>query len=512
MNKTKLLRVMLSAVITAGLVVLLSGCTSKSETASDLENQVVTVGRGDITIDIAAAGNLSLSLMDDLAFEMPGTVEEVLVEVGDSVEEGQVLAKLDTSEWEEQLTAKELDMLQAEINLKQAQIALDEAENPYTEEDIEEAEEAVEDAEDQVDKIEDWLADAFKHGSSGDARELQMQLDAAETNLEDAEDRLYEMLYERDEDDIEIKGIQVKIAEGRLDNAMKAVEEALDASPEIIVPFSGFVTQVNVSGGDEVTKGTVAMQIADPTRFEAGLLVSEVDIFDIELGMEATVQVDAISMLNLPAEVTYISPTAIIQSGVVNYEVTVEVESLETVRQQQQAAMQEHQEAMEELAPGELPEQLRQAVEQGQITQEQAEEMISRWQQMEGVALEPRPSLIPEDFELREGLSVTVSILVEGASDVLLVPNEAITYRGIEAYVQVLSPDGIVEERLIQTGISDWQYTEVTDGLSEGEQVVVPQATTAPTMPTMPEPGGRMIMPFGGGPPETSEHWSGERD
>jgi multidrug efflux pump subunit AcrA (membrane-fusion protein) len=194
MNKAKLLRVMLSAVITAGLVFLGSGCTSKSETASDLEDQVVTVGRGDITIDIAAAGNLSLSLMEDLAFEMSGTVEGVLVEVGDSVEEGQVLARLDTSEWDEQLTAMELDMLQAEINLKQAQIALDEAENPYTEEDIEAAEDAVDDAEDQVDKIGDWLADAFRHGDSGDVRELQMQLDAAETNLDDAKDRLDKML------------------------------------------------------------------------------------------------------------------------------------------------------------------------------------------------------------------------------------------------------------------------------------------------------------------------------
>jgi multidrug efflux pump subunit AcrA (membrane-fusion protein) len=503
MNKVKLLRVMLTAVITAGLVVLLSGCTSKSETASDLENQVVTVQHGDITVDIAAAGNLSLSLMEDLAFEMPGTVEEVLVEVGDSVEEGQVLAKLDTSEWEEQLTAKECDLLQAEVNLKQAEIALDKAENPYDEEDIEEAEEAVEDAEDQVDKIEDWLADAFKHSSSGEVRELQMQLDAAETNLDDAEDRLYEMLYERDEDDIEIKGIQVKIAEGRLENFMKAVEEALDASPEIIAPFDGFVTQVNVSGGDEVTKGTIAMQVADPTRFEAELLVSEMDIFQLELGGEATVQVDAISMLNLPAEVTYISPTATIQSGVVNYEVTVELESLETIRQQQQEAMQARQEEMQEMiTSGEIPEQLQEAIEVGKITQEQAEEMVKQWQQGEGAATGSMPTLIPEDLELKEGLSVTISIVVEERNDVLLVPNQAVTYRGGETYVQVLSPDGIIEERLIQTGISDWQYTEVTEGLSEGEQVVVLQETTV-TTPTTPEPGkpGGMMIPMPGKKP-----------
>jgi len=206
-------------------------------------------------------------------------------------------------------------------------------------------------------------------------------------------------------------------------------------------------------------------------------------------------------MLNLPAEVTYISPTATIQSGVVNYEVIVELESLETIRQQQQEAMQERQEAMTELSPGELPERLQEAVEQGQITQEQAEEMISQWQQMEGAALESMPTLIPEDFQLREGLTVTVSILVEERNDVLLVPNQAITYRGRETYVQVLLPDGIIEERLIQTGISDWQYTEVTEGLSEGEQVVIPQAiTTAPTTPqqgTQGPPGGMMIPGMG---------------
>ena len=456
MNKAKLIAVMLITAMTVGFAVPLSGCAFRSKASTEVENQVASVERGDITIDIPAAGNLSYSLKEDLAFDMAGTVEEVLVEAGDSVEEGQLLAKLDTSELEEQLTAKELDLTQAEINLKQAEIALDKAKNPYTEEEIEAAEKVVEDAKDQLKKTEDWLADAFKHGDSGDVRELQMQVDAAETNLDDAKDRLDEMLYERDEDDIEIKGMQVQIAEGRLENAKKAVEEALDASPEIIAPFDGFITQVNVKGGDEVTKGTVAMQVADPTRFEAELLVSETNIFKVKLGGEARVQVDVVPTLSLPASVTYISPTAIIQSGVVNYEVTVEVESLETIRQQQQESMQSRQ----------------------------------------GVAPEPMLTLIPEDFELKEGLSVTVSIIVEERSDVLLVPNRAVTYRGREAYVQVVSPDGIIEERLIQTGISDSQYTEVTSGLSEGEQVVIPQTTT--TTPTTPEPGGPGMIPFMG--------------
>jgi multidrug efflux pump subunit AcrA (membrane-fusion protein) len=510
MNKPKLLKIMLAIAIAGGLAVPISGCALKSETETVAENQVVAVARGEITIDIASAGNLTFCREEELAFEMSGTVEEVLVEVGDSVEEGQVLARLDTSEWEDQLLSVELDLIQAQINQKNAEIALDKAENPYTDEEIEDAEQAVEDAKYELNRAEGELRYAMAHGSDHEVEQWQMEAYSAQRQLDLAEETLDDMLYERDEDDIEIKGMQLEIAQGRLENAKKAVDEALAAGPEITAPFDGFVTLVNVSGGDEILKGTVAVQIADPTRFEAVLLVSEMDIFDVALGGEASVQVDAMTMPDLPAKVTYISPTAIISSGVVNYDVTVEVESLETIREQQQEAMQARQEEMqaaaEAAASGEIPEQLQEAIEAGQITQEQAEEMVQRMQQMQGATPEQLPSLIPEDFELKEGLSVTVSIIIEGASDVLLVPNGAITYSRGEAYVQVVLPDGTTEERSIQTGISDWQYTEVTDGLSEGEQVVVPQTASTDTATTSDQgfqgsPGIMMPGMGMGGPP-----------
>jgi multidrug resistance efflux pump len=54
---------------------------------------------------------------------MSGTVEEILVGEGDSVEKGQLLAKLDTSEWEREL-------LGLKRNLRDAERALERAENP----------------------------------------------------------------------------------------------------------------------------------------------------------------------------------------------------------------------------------------------------------------------------------------------------------------------------------------------------------------------------------------------
>ncbi|MFC1992042.1 efflux RND transporter periplasmic adaptor subunit, partial [Chloroflexota bacterium] len=227
------------------------------------------------------------------------------------------------------------------------------------------------------------------------------------------------------------------------------------------------------------------------------------------------VEVDALQMITLPAQVTRISPSATIQSGVVNYGVKVEIQSLEAVVQERQETRQE---MMGDISSGELPPRLQQAIDEGQITREQAEEMLTQMQagdfpqavgggQIPSLAEgnqgqqrfsaegRPSPTMMPENFQLREGLTVTVSIIVDKRTDVLLVPNGAITSQGSQTYVQVLSADGTIEERPIQTGISDWQYTEVIDGLSEGDQLVVPQGANTSTTPTSQQSGSSIRIP-----------------
>jgi RND family efflux transporter MFP subunit len=425
---TKMKALMKKRISKIVLTVVLCGVTAffvtsafKSGSAPVPEYQVATVQRGDLAIDISASGNLALSVTEDLAFEISGTVDEILVEEGDSVKEGQLLVKLDTSEWDQELISLQADFLQAQINLQNAEIALDKAEEDDT----------------------------------------------------------------VTQDEIDIKKIQVKLAKLHLENAREALTESLEVSPEIVAPFDGFITQVNVSGGDEVKKGTVAVTLADPNKFEAEILVSEMDIAQVEVGGNATVQVDAVQGLSLPAKVTHIAPTATIQSGVVNYKVKVEVESLESVMQERQEAMQQ---AMEEISSTELSERIKQAIEEGLITQEQAAEMMELRQQAQGGQQGQVSTTIPENFQLREGLTATVSLIVQQKSDVLLVPNSAITTQGRQTYVQVLSPDGTIEQRAITTGITDYVNTEVTEGLSEGEKVVIPQGTTTTTTTTS-QPG-----------------------
>ena len=76
----RILKVMLIGIVVSGLVVPSLGCGS--EPSEEAENQLVTVQRGDLIIDITAVGNLALSQTEDLAFEMAGTVEEAEVNEG----------------------------------------------------------------------------------------------------------------------------------------------------------------------------------------------------------------------------------------------------------------------------------------------------------------------------------------------------------------------------------------------------------------------------------------------
>ena len=94
--------------------------------------------------------------------------------------------------------------------------------------------------------------------------------------------------------------------------------------------------------------------------------------------------------------------------------------------------------------------------------------------------------------QLKQGMTVTVSIVVQQRNNVLLVPTAAIATTGRQAYVQVVLPSGATEQRSIQTGISSGQYTEVSSGLSEGEKVIVPKGTTTTSTSTQQQqaPGG----------------------
>ncbi len=72
--------------------------------------------------------------------------------------------------------------------------------------------------------------------------------------------------------------------------------------------------------------------------------------------------------------------------------------------------------------------------------------------------------------QLLAGYSADVEIILDAHTDTLRIPSEAVL-EGNRVFV-FMPGDELLEERKIKTGMANWDWTEVIEGLKQGEQVV----------------------------------------
>jgi macrolide-specific efflux system membrane fusion protein len=89
-----------------------------------------------------------------------------------------------------------------------------------------------------------------------------------------------------------------------------------------------------------------------------------------------------------------------------------------------------------------------------------------------------RLTSLPKD--IRIGQTTTVVVTIASKPNVLAVPSTAVTTIGGLSFVQVMA-NGVETRTPVQIGIVGDSLTEITSGLSEGQQVVLPAATTSST-------------------------------
>lgn len=409
MRKCRIISFTILALLMAAPAV---SCAAKTDPAAASQ---ATVQRGSLNINILASGNLATAREENLAFYSAGTVQEVLVKIGDAAEQGKVLAKLDTA-------TLEISLTQAQINVEKARLNLSNAIS----------------------------------GNDGKAPD-PLNISSMEQDL--------------------------KIAQANL-----AVAEKLLRQATIVAPFAGLIASVNVVPGDQVTASAVAVRLIDPVNFQTDVLVNETQVYQLKIGTPATVQVVAVPNVTFPAIVKLISETPTVSSNVVNYTVTVALDPVDAAAVKALSAAQtapvtasgrtrtsgaagqtgtDNRTFPRQAFPGQ-PSDNRTASDNRTSTRRpftgQVPGGTGQSQQTQST------STLPQNFRLREGLTVTVSIIAEQRSDILLVPNKAITSRGGKYYVKLLSA-GTAEEKMIQAGITDGQNTEVVSGLNEGDQV-----------------------------------------
>lgn len=329
--------------------------------------EIVTVRRGTLTATVNATGAISPLREAQLAFTTSGSLVKLDVKQGDAVKKEQVLAALDTRELELQLAQSEASLASAQARLDQlknpsasdvaaAQAAVASAEatlaqlktpnqNDYAmaKADVEKAAAALVTAQANYDRaggatnpliammpqalnLQQATLDYQKALAAFNARvsPSDSQLKQAQSAVEQAKAQLAKLTNPNPND---VKNVQASVDQAKA--ARDLAKTRLDYAV-IKAPFDGMVTRVDVDLGTTVTAGRVIIAIADASEYRVKLNIDETDIAKIKLGQDVTVSLDAYPDVALSAKVTDIAATATLVQGVVNYVVTVTLNSGQT--------------------------------------------------------------------------------------------------------------------------------------------------------------------------------------
>ncbi|MFA6708029.1 MAG: efflux RND transporter periplasmic adaptor subunit [Sphaerochaetaceae bacterium] len=134
-------------------------------------------------------------------------------------------------------------------------------------------------------------------------------------NVANIESRIEEARLTGSQRDLELYELQLLQAENSLDYT------------EAKANFDGLVAAVNIEEGGYFEAGTPAMIIIDRSKLKATVEIDEIDIQNVEIGMNAELTFDALSGKTIPSTVTYIpmlGRTTNQGIGVLDVELTIE--------------------------------------------------------------------------------------------------------------------------------------------------------------------------------------------
>jgi HlyD family secretion protein len=476
MNK-RLVAVMLLGVL---MMVSLAGCGQilpmQAKATTDLETATVT--RGLIVATVNAAGNLEPESQVALSFKGAGRVQEVLVDGGDEVTDGQVLARLETGELELQVAQAEAGLAAAQAQLAKLKAMPDEDEVAAMEAALEAAKASLQTAEGAVAsaranlarveagptpeeiaiaerRVEQarnalWAAQTSRDSICGrvgsgpfdaqqsDCDNAQATVQRAEEELRIAELQLQQLRRGPRDEDVAAARAQLQQALGQLASAQAQVRQA---EANLARVRKGPSAEDLAAAQAQVDQARVALELAR-LRLDDAVLKAPFDgtvvAVNVEIGQMAVAGTPAIVLakleplhVSLTIDETDIARLQVGQPAIITLDAFLGTELSGTVTEISPVA----------------------SVQQGVVT------------------YRVKVDLAPTDLPIRPGMTANVNIEVARKENALLIPNRAIRFRGGQRVVSVLRGEETVEVP-IEVGLSNEEQTEVLSGLSEGDLVV----------------------------------------
>jgi HlyD family secretion protein len=503
-------------VVAVGVIWWLPG----QRVAADATPATAVVSRGSIEEVVSATGNVASDRQVSLAFASSGEIAEVFVIAGQQVEAGQVLARLGT-------TSLEWQVARAQASLETAQARLTQAQKAATAEELASARAAVDSASAGYERVE-------QGASAEELASARAALDSAIAN--------YERVKAGPTDE------ELATARAQLESARAAVRQAQAAYDQV-------KGQPNIAMRPEalnLENATISLQQAQ-ANYDG--LVSHPTLAELASAWAQVAQAEAslASLLDRPSSSDLASAQAQVAQAKATLALLQSRPNAEDVAVQQAAvqeaavALAQSQSQLDDAAitapfaatvleinaragewaspgaPAIVLAEIRPLIlevnvdeaDVAQLAEGQAAYLtFDALRGLDGAGVTGAvtriaPSAInvggavayaveigfdPGTLPVRLGMTADVDVVVARAEDVLLLPNRAVEAdrEAGRYYVNRLGSDGTAERLEVRIGLRDEISTEIVEGLTEGDQLV---------LPTVPQGSSESssFMPFGGG-------------
>lgn len=472
-----------------GLIVTLSvsaaacGKTEETEEVSKVAVEVQNPEVGELTVDTAYIGTVAPEEQVYVIPKTSGTVTETFFEVGDTVQAGDVLFKIDDEAAQLQMANARAAYDAAQAGVTAQSSGARDLQNYQTEQQIKTLRDNLYDADDQIDEMEDNLGDLRDAGgqlaAARDQAQTQVdQLNEQQVSQEAKLQNLQAELAELDDTDtaaVSEKQTEIKIAEGEIAQTKNAISQAqaqVDSINSQLSSIEATKTQLK-SGIDQLEDGKETLNDNLATAEQAYAITQneiypESDAVSAAQLQQASVGIDSAQM-----QLDFCTVTSPI-SGIVE-SVSVEKNGMAAAgspayiisnKESMTVTFNVTEQAKNTLAVGDHV-----TVERNDVSYDGTITEIGTMAGQQTKLFQIKASVSGASDSLPNGVSVKVYATTRKEEGKLIVPYDSIYFSAGDAYVYCVEDNKVVKTE-VTVGLMNDTHAVIEDGLT-GESLVV---------------------------------------
>lgn len=412
-------KIIILVIIVLGVLGAVTYSHAKAQKAKIKGVTTAKVVKKNLTQTASDKGNIEANYRNDITLNPSQKVKKVMVSEGQQVKKGDILVKLDTQEYDNQLEKQKINLANAQSTLRQllnSGVANDKsnAQNTVSQAQItlENAQRSYEDANNKFKQSESLLNGGYIAKNEYDAAKKTLDdansaLKAAENSLGNSQSALNNVNVSS-EDKITNQKNQVALIESDIDNLNKKIEEC-----NVKADTDGKVIKIDAKE-EQFPKSADMIIVDDTSKYKVAVNISQYDSIKIEVGQKANIKLKG-STKKYTGVVSDIGQFAELKSSIGNSSSSQESK------------------------------------------------------------VNVKITIDNPDEDIKAGFEADVEIVLAEKKSVFAIGFDAIKEEKAagKKYVFVVNKDNKVSKKYIKTGLDAEYDVEVTDGLKEGDKCVL---------------------------------------